>query len=146
MTAVLGKSLPRKPRRSLLGQWPLSSSRYWRSWTLRPVTLSITILIAGAFVACLLILQGLSDRNGGVAFAANEGNFSPKASFGFLILPTIIAVCFSLLWSWIDLDVKRLEPWYQLSGDFGVQAKASLLIQYPVDFVAVVPVRAVKRG
>lgn len=50
-----------------------------------------------------------------------------------------------MLWSWVDLDVKRLEPWYQLSSSNGASAYESLLLHYPVDFLAVVPFQSAKR-
>ncbi|KAL8801402.1 MAG: hypothetical protein Q9182_004466 [Xanthomendoza sp. 2 TL-2023] len=66
-------------------------------------------------------------------------------SFGYLYLPTIIAILYSILWSWIDLDTKRLEPFFQLSRPGGANAADSILLHYPFDFVAYAPIRALRR-
>ncbi len=47
--------------------------------------------------------------------------------------------------SWVDLDAKRLEPWFQLSKDSGVSAENSLLLQYPFDFLPFIPLTAFRR-
>jgi Protein of unknown function (DUF3433) len=57
----------------------------------------------------------------------------------------LIAVLYSTWWSWVDLDVKRLEPWYQLVSTKRAKAQCSLLLQYPIEFIAWIPVRAARR-
>jgi hypothetical protein len=47
--------------------------------------------------------------------------------------------------SWVDLDVKRLEPWFQLSVKHGTIAENSILLQYPFDFLPFVPISALRR-
>jgi hypothetical protein len=47
--------------------------------------------------------------------------------------------------SWVDLDAKRLEPWFQLSKDTGADAKDSMLLQYPFDFLPFIPITALRR-
>jgi Protein of unknown function (DUF3433) len=47
--------------------------------------------------------------------------------------------------SWVDLDVKRLEPWFQLSNPGGAAARDSLLLQYPFDFLPFIPTAALHR-
>lgn len=56
--------------------------------------------------------------------------------------PTVLAVVFSVFWAWIDLETKRLEPYYQLSADEGALGKDSVLLAYPFGFVPLVPMRA----
>jgi hypothetical protein len=50
-----------------------------------------------------------------------------------------------MAWSWIDLDTKRLEPWFNLSNADGALASDSLLLQYPFEFLAFVPITAARR-
>jgi hypothetical protein len=64
--------------------------------------------------------------------------------FLYLYLPTIIAVLFGIFFSWIDLQVKRLEPYYQLSRELGASGKHSLLLHYPFDFIPFVPITAAR--
>ncbi|RFU35191.1 hypothetical protein B7463_g1109, partial [Scytalidium lignicola] len=50
-----------------------------------------------------------------------------------------------MAWSWVDLDVKRLEPWFQLSKQEGASSTDSLLLQYPFDFLPFIPITAFRR-
>ncbi|KAF3927683.1 hypothetical protein ABW21_db0203401 [Orbilia brochopaga] len=59
---------------------------------------------------------------------------------------TVASVIFGILLSLVDLDAKRLEPWFQLSKPDGATAKNSILLCYPFDFLAFVPFKAAKRG
>ena len=60
-------------------------------------------------------------------------------------IPQVLAVAYSLVWSWVDLDVKRMQPWFELSKPEGALAKDSLLLDYPFTFVAFVPFVAFRR-
>ena len=111
--------------------------------TLRPPLLLSIAALTACFVIVLEYLSQLSHRNGGLVFAINS--LSTTATLSHLYLPTVIAVFYSILWSWIDLDTKRLEPYFQMSKEGGVLAKDSLFLHYPVDFVAFVPYRAFRR-
>lgn len=87
--------------------------------------------------SCIDILEFLSQKsrtNGGVAFTGSQ--FPTSISLGYLYLPTVIAVLYSILWSWIDLDTTRLEPWFHFSRPGDAWAIDSLLLLYPFDFLA----------
>lgn len=122
----------------------LQTSR-WRPWTLSPLVLSSIILVTASFVVLLGILQKRSDDHGGVLFAEQISDLPFGLNFSYQYLPTVLAILYSFCWSWIDLDVKRLEPWFQVAGPDGASASKSLLLQYPLEFVAFVPIRAAKR-
>ena len=101
-------------------------------------------------IALLEVLHRLSagknnENGGGLAFAATADDLPLTAIAGYIYLPTVIAVIYNIMWSWIDLDVKRLEPWFQLSKPEGATAENSVLLSYPFDFLAFVPVRAARR-
>jgi len=102
-------------------------------------------MIIGLEVLSYLSIGKNNANGGGLAFAATADDISTVASFSYLYLPTVIAVFYSMIWSWVDLDTKRLEPWFQLSRRGGAVAENSLLLQYPFDFLAFVPVRAARR-
>ncbi|CAD0098131.1 unnamed protein product, partial [Aureobasidium mustum] len=85
------------------------------------------------------------QTTGGVIFAPSINDLPLSRTFGYLYAPTIIAVVYGLLWSWIDLDIKRMEPYYQLCNTRGALAEDSLLLQYPFDFVALIPFQAARR-
>ena len=54
-------------------------------------------------------------------------------------------VSYGIAWAALDLDVKRLEPYFQLSEPGGASASDSILLHYPFDFLALVPITAAKR-
>ena len=94
-----------------------------------------------------MVLQYLllkSQRDNGLIFAEDLTKLPLSRSFSYLYLPTIIAVIYGFAWTWIDLDVRRIEPFYQLARDGGAAAAESMLLTYPVDFLASVPFKALK--
>ena len=114
-----------------------------------PGAFRIWVLLTSAVICWVLIivLQLLlvrSQRDGGIVFAANTNDVPISQSFLYLYLPTIIALLYSVFWSWIDLQVKRMEPYYQLSKPGGALGKNSLLLQYPFEFLPFVPISAMK--
>lgn len=106
--------------------------------------LGCIIITCGTVVTILHLLLAYSKAQKGILFASNVNDLPLSQSFPYLYLPTIVAVFFSLLWTWIDLDVKRLEPYHQLSKEQGALGKHSLLLHYPIDFIASVPFKAIK--
>lgn len=113
--------------------------------TLRAPALGSFVAATAFLIAVLEVLSNKSRQDGGVILAGSVDDISAGQLFMYQYLPTIIAVLYSMLWSWIDLDAKRLEPYFQLSKPEGALAESSLLLQYPVDFLAFVPIRALKR-
>jgi len=105
------------------------------------------VTISLSLIAILEVLHHFSngDSGGGLSFGATVNDLSAMASFSYLYLPTVLAVMYSMLWNWIDLDAKRLEPWFQLSRNNGATAADSLLLHYPFEFLAFAPIRALRR-
>lgn len=57
-------------------------------------------------------------------------HLSTWSYFTFKYLPTLIAVSFGVLWQVTDFEVKRLEPFYQLSKPGGALAAESINVDY----------------
>ncbi|KAJ4373703.1 hypothetical protein N0V86_007846 [Didymella sp. IMI 355093] len=119
-----------------------NASKTWKPAALRPAVLIFTVLVCWTLIAVLQVFLVRSQRYGGVIFAARISELPISHSFLYLYFPTVIAVIFSMYWAWIDLDAKRMEPYYQLSKQDGALGKDSLLLQYPFDFLPLVPLRA----
>jgi hypothetical protein len=116
----------------------------------KPLSFSSGILVSFALftaglAAMLGVFQWQNSRNGALLFAGTGDAFSSMDAFLYRFCPTIIVVFYSIAWSWIDLDIKRLEPWFQLAQTGGSSARASLLSHYPVDFLPLVPFKAAQR-
>ncbi|KAL3426519.1 hypothetical protein PVAG01_00028 [Phlyctema vagabunda] len=126
------------------------SQLHWKPVTLRAPVLGGFVIVSIVLIATLELLAYMSSAHGnqnegGLVFATDVDQISTFSRLLLLYLPTIIAVLYSMLWSWVDLDVKRLEPWFQLSCTDGALAKDSLLLQYPFDFLPFVPITAFQR-
>ena len=74
-----------------------------------------------------------------------KSGFSPVHIFCYRYLPQMVIVLYGIAWAAVDLDVKRLEPYFQLSNPGGASASDSILLRYPFDFLALVPIIAAKR-
>lgn len=64
--------------------------------------------------------------------------------FCWKYLPTIVMVTYGVLWQIADYEVKRLEPYYQLSQPTGNTAAQSLNLDYVTLWSYTVPIKAVK--
>ena len=65
--------------------------------------------------------------------------------FCYRYLPQMVIVLYGIGWAAVDLDVKRLEPYFQLSKPGGASASDSILLHYEFNFLALVPITAAKR-
>jgi hypothetical protein len=93
----------------------------------------------------LAVLQSISTRDGGILFTESIDDLPLSYIFLQNYLPTIVAVLFTIVWNWIDLDVKRLEPWYRLCQGSGASGSDSVLLDYPAEFLPLVPFKSLKR-
>ena len=64
--------------------------------------------------------------------------------FAWKYLPTLITVGYAVLFSIMDFDIRRLEPFYQLSPPLGARAAASLNLDHMTMFQYFVPIKAFK--
>ena len=65
--------------------------------------------------------------------------------FCYRYLPQMIVVVLGVGWAAVDLDVKRLEPYFQLSKPEGATASNSIFLHYPFDFIVFVPINAARK-
>ncbi|KAJ3520604.1 hypothetical protein NM208_g13643 [Fusarium decemcellulare] len=153
-STLLHKSLPPVPNQKspsttkFQDESSEEDSKSPKGW--KPLSLSTPILLAVMALTILLAaaVETIAQRSatqGGLALSPTLDDLPGYAKFGYLYVPTIIAVFYSMIWSWIDLDVKRMQPWFELSKPEGVTAKNSLFLDYPYEFVALVPFQAAKR-
>lgn len=116
----------------------------------KPLSLSTPILLAVIALTILLAIavETIAQRSasqGGLALSPTLGDMPRYAKFSYLYVPTIIAVFYSMIWSWVDLDVKRMQPWFELSKNNGATAENSLFLDYQYEFVGLVPFKAAKQ-
>ncbi|KOS19650.1 hypothetical protein ESCO_000606 [Escovopsis weberi] len=90
--------------------------------------------------------DNLSQKNGGLSLVDDPEQLPAHAQFAYLYLPMIVAVIYGLILNWIDLDVKRIYPWLQMSKPTGAKAKDSLFLHYELNFALWLPIKAIRRG
>lgn len=123
---------------------PIDHARRWKPISLRTSFLLGVIGITISLIGTIQMLLQRSQQQGALVIADNVNELPLMRSFPYLYLPTILAVGYTFLWSWIDLDIKRLAPFDQLSSTTPVAAETSLLLQYPFDFIVAVPLKALR--
>lgn len=117
----------------------------WKPLTQQAWFLVPTIIASGALIATLQVYLERSNRDAGILFASRIDSLPLAQTFSYLYMPTIVSLVLGFIWTWIDLDVKRLQPYVQLSKVHGALGKDSILLQYPFEFVAFVPFAAAGR-
>ncbi|KAH0366132.1 hypothetical protein KCU65_g5613, partial [Aureobasidium melanogenum] len=121
------------------------TEKHWTPLTQKAYFLVPTILASGALIAVLQVYLERSNRDTGILFAAKIDSLPLRETFSYLYMPTIVSLVLSFIWTWIDLDIKRLQPYVQLSRKHGALGNDSILLHYPFDFVALVPFAAIRR-
>ncbi|SCV34078.1 uncharacterized protein FFFS_04190 [Fusarium fujikuroi] len=152
----LDKSLPLLPKRNAKARTTTGvkevspEEKDYRTKGWKPLSLSRPILLAVIALTILLAIavETITQRSaaqGGLALSVSLEDMPNYARFSYLYAPTVVAVLYSMIWSWIDLDVKRMQPWLELSKPNGATAEDSLFLDYQYDFVGSVPIKAAKR-
>jgi hypothetical protein len=111
---------------------------------MRPPVLACFIGLSLVLVAVIEYFAQRSQREGGLSLTDNADN-SPTGVILSRYAPTVVAVMYSLIWTWIDLDIRRMQPWLELSRGDGGTAESTVLLDYPFEFLAFIPVKAGKR-
>ncbi|PUU81906.1 hypothetical protein B9Z19DRAFT_1190850 [Tuber borchii] len=118
----------------------------WRPLTLRAPTIMASLLITVGLIALIEYVNKISIEEKALFFADEAGNFPVGVVFCYQYLPQMIVVALGVGWAAVDLDVKRLEPYFQLSKPKGATASSSIFLHYPFDFIAFVPINAARKG
>ncbi|KAK1766182.1 hypothetical protein QBC33DRAFT_542093 [Phialemonium atrogriseum] len=132
------------PTLSFDREGPQTTTAGWRPYTMRAPVLVPFILVSLFLAAIIELLAQKSKREGGLSLSPDPDE-SPAVIFYSRYAPTIVAVVYSLWWTWIDLDIRRMQPWLDLSRPAGAPAESTLFLDYPFEFLAFIPYRAGKR-
>ncbi|KAL2207713.1 hypothetical protein CC79DRAFT_772673 [Sarocladium strictum] len=130
---------------SLLPDGQTVHSTGWKPLSMSTPILAALVLLTLLIAAAIEVLAQRSAAYGGLGLSPSRDAIPKYAMWSYLYGPNIVAVLYSLIWSWVDLDVKRMQPWFELSKDGGATAEDSLFLDYPFDFVAIAPWKALKK-
>ncbi|PYI00519.1 hypothetical protein BO78DRAFT_402013 [Aspergillus sclerotiicarbonarius CBS 121057] len=117
----------------------------WRPVALRPVYLCLIGAVMFAMLLTLDVLRRYSEQKGGLYFFPDTDTVSDAQSFAYNYIPIIAALVLVTLWSFIDYDVLRLEPYFQISRPEGSPASV-LFINYNFGQSFLTPLTSAKRG
>ncbi|KAE8147112.1 hypothetical protein BDV25DRAFT_161082 [Aspergillus avenaceus] len=134
-----------RPNFSIFRHGSQPESPGWRPFTLRPIYL--TFLTCLMFVM-FLTLEGLrryTENYGGLVFLQDTDDVSYVQSFAYNYVPIIVALILVTLWSLVDFDVLRLEPYFQLARPEGAPASV-LFTNYNFGQTFITPFVSAKRG
>ena len=112
----------------------------WKPFSMRWPYLSALII----FSVTLAAAQEYLYRRGPLYQFISPASLSTWEYFTFKYLPTLVAVSFGILWQITDFEVKRLEPYYQLSREGGALAAESINVDYITFFNFLRPAKAVR--
>ncbi|OAA43418.1 hypothetical protein BBO_04561 [Beauveria brongniartii RCEF 3172] len=121
---------------------PTVHTHGWKPETMQPAVLLALALACVLLAALLEILAQKSAADGALCLVDTAADIPPLVSFAHLYLPAITAVLYSLAWNWVDLDVKRMQPWLQLSRSEGATGRDSMFLDYPGAVFGTAPVLA----
>ncbi|KAG0135488.1 hypothetical protein HOY82DRAFT_498991 [Tuber indicum] len=125
----------------------------WKPVSMRPWFIASLLLCSLALMACVETLYQFSDRGlirgngrkGIISFKRVDQDLTMVGFAMWKYLPTLIAVIYGILWKITDTEVKRTEPYYQLSkGSNGALAASTLNIEYQTFWSLLVPVAAIQ--
>jgi hypothetical protein len=122
-----------------------SKYRGWKPLALSTPILAAIIALTLLLAAAIETLAQRSHASGGLALSPTLDDIPRYAMISYLYVPTTLAVLYSLIWSWVDLDVKRMQPWFEMSKKEGTTARNSFFLDYQYTFVATVPWKAARR-
>ena len=113
----------------------------WKPVSMRWPYLTMLILISVTLAGLTEALYQSSAKVPLVSFKIPQ-QIKPGMYFVIKFLPTIVAVMFGVLWQMTDLEVRRLEAYYQLSKEGGATAAETLNVDYVTNISFIRPLYA----
>ncbi|OAG08231.1 uncharacterized protein CC84DRAFT_563311 [Paraphaeosphaeria sporulosa] len=126
----------------------------WRPFSMGWPFLTFLVVVALALAGLQEFLCQLSQRaaefepgdqhEGGLVKFKNAKDLTVLQYFTWKYAPILFFVIYGILWQIVDYEVKRLEPYYQLSKKDGSAASESLNMDYLTFMSWLVPLRALR--
>ncbi|KAJ9610848.1 hypothetical protein H2200_005625 [Cladophialophora chaetospira] len=118
----------------------------WKPWSMHSwyilALMAIALGLAGfQEFLCQKSFKKAQENSGILEFNA-VAEISTWDFFAWKYLPTMITIVYAVLFSIMDFDIRRLEPFYQLSRPRGASAAASLNLDHLTMFQYFIPFKA----
>ncbi|PHH90666.1 hypothetical protein CDD83_2993 [Cordyceps sp. RAO-2017] len=113
----------------------------WKPLSIRGPILGTLVVVSLLMAAATELLARRSQAHGGLALVPSlrVDDIPRSVAFAYRYVPNIVATVYGLAWSWVDLDVRRMQPWFELSKKNGASGRDTLFLDYPSQFLAFVP-------
>jgi hypothetical protein len=122
----------------------------WRpfsmGWPWLAFLVTVSLLLAGLQEAlCQISMKKAEqEQNGGLIRFKKPQDLTVLEYFTWKYAPVLFLVIYGICWQVTDFEVKRLEPFYQLSKKTGATAAESLNMDYLTFLSWLVPLRALR--
>ena len=116
----------------------------WKPHTMRWPYLSLLIAVSVALGVTQEYLYVKTSLNGGIVSFYDPKEINMWDYFSFKYLGNILAVAYGILWQLTDLEVTRLEAYYQLGKAGGALAAESINVDYVTVFALFRPFVALR--
>lgn len=116
----------------------------WKPFSMRIPYVAMLIFISLVLAAVQEYLFQRSQQGDGLIRYDKVSDIPAGEFFCWKYLPTMVMVCFGVLWQIMEYDIKRLEPYYQLSQPTGNTAAKTLNLDYVTMWAYLVPVKAIR--
>lgn len=116
----------------------------WKPFSMRWPYLLALILISLLLAVGVQLIYQSSTRTPLMRFSTPE-EIDPFHYFVLRFVPTLVTVTYGVLWQITDVEVQRLEAFYQMSRDGGALAAESINVDYITGFSFSRPIRAFQR-
>jgi hypothetical protein len=119
----------------------------WRPFSMRKpyiVLLIVIALVLGIIQELVCQISIKKGPEGGLLEFKNPKELNMLQYFAWKYMPTIVLLTFGIMWQIVDFEVKRLEPYYQLSKRDGATAQDSLNQDYLTFMSYLVPLKAIR--
>lgn len=104
-------------------------------FSFRRSALLCTITTTFLLLSIVATLHYLDARHGALLVGSDGDGLSAGQLFQIRYLPIIVIVLYGSWITVLDLDIKRLEPWLQLSSRSETPSSSSLLCRYDTEFI-----------
>jgi len=149
-------------KRSLSGPDPTHSlqahSPNWKPWAFHPLYILFICILHILYIVGIQLIVNKSGSDAEIIqriqnnetvdspqsiLVFDEGNMNAYLTWQYL--PIALATILAILWESLDLTVRRLEPFHQLSLPEGGDVDNALCLEYTGTFSFTVPFRALRR-
>lgn len=130
----------------------------WKPWAFHPLYIFFICILHILYIVGIQLIVSRSkgdadfiqrvqknetiDRSESI-FVFDEGNMNAYLTWQYL--PIALATILAILWESLDLTVRRLEPFHQLSMPEGGDVDNALCLEYTGSFSFTVPFRALRQ-